>query len=146
MRQPPFSTPPRLNCYPPHELLPFSSLVRADELTDSLDTAPTITPVLDLDEILTGADQIGRIVSGQSVRLGGYADLVEGVSVDMGEFSADNRNIVEALRTLHEDMETLQEEVGAMQIVLDTGALVGEMTAPLDRELCRRRDWEGRGM
>ena len=125
-------------------VLPSDFTFSADEISG---LTPVVTPVLDLDELRTNADEIGDIFGKrQTIRLKNYADIVEGVSIDMAEFDADNRNIIEALKTLHRDMEELRNEVGQTQIVLDTGVLVGEMAGPMDVELGRRYDWEGRGM
>ena len=122
------------------------SFSKFDHISD-WDMTPTITPVLDLTDFHTAAHEAGGIFGPrQTIRLQGRTDLVEGISIDMAEFDADNRNIVEALRILHEDMEDLQEEMSEMQIVLDTGALVGEMAGPMDDELGRRMTWRGRGM
>ena len=43
-------------------------------------------------------------------------------------------------------MAALSDRVGQMQMVLDTGALVGEITPAIDQELGDRANWRGRNM
>ena len=62
-----------------------------------------------------------------------------------GLSSGDDR-IVNAIQDLRSDMAALSERVGQMQMVLDTGALVGEITPAIDQELGDRANWRGRNM
>ena len=106
-----------------------------------------ITPVLDADSLRGIGTEINSQLSAQRlIGVRTYAEGIQQVHFSMSEFDADNRNIVEALRTLHEDMADLQNEVGQMQIVLDTGALVGGMVGQMDVGLGRQVNYARRGM
>ena len=64
----------------------------------------------------------------------------------MDEFEADNRNILAEIRGLREDLDDLGEYISGIQMVTDTGALVGQLAGPLDRELGARTIYARRGI
>ena len=62
-----------------------------------------------------------------------------------GLSSGDDR-IVNAIQDLRSDMAALSDRVGQMQMVLDTGTLVGEIAPAVDQELGNLVNWRGRNM
>ena len=47
----------------------------------------------------------------------------------------NNRDVVDELRTLREQFDGLSSAVTSMNLVLDTGVLVGQTSAAMDRQL-----------
>ena len=67
-------------------------------LTDDMDTAPTITPVLDLSEIQNGANGISKMLNGNTVDIGGISGSVAR--------RATNGDILSALTALRGSVES----------------------------------------
>ena len=59
--------------------------------------------------------------------------------------NVDNGDIVEELRSLREDMADMMDRMKRMQVVMDTGRLVGELAEPMDNALGQRVTRKGRG-
>ena len=123
-----------------------------DLVESSDDLTPTITPVLDLSEIQNGitsmhsmfngspayamAASTGRISSPNSMPLNGL----------MGRLGRMNNNdVVQELSSLRSDVRALNENMAKLQVVMDTGALVGSIASPLDAKLGRMAAYRGRG-
>ena len=49
------------------------------------------------------------------------------------------------LRSLREDMADMMDRMKRMQVVMDTGRLVGELAEPMDNALGQRVTRKGRG-
>lgn len=129
------------------------ALSHAMDLIDTTgDLTPTISPVLDLTNIQNGigymhsmlandtayqlAATTGRISSPNSTPLNGL----------MGRLSNMNNNdVVQELTNLRTDVQTLNANMAKMQIIMDTGALVGSIASPLDAKLGRMAVYKGRG-
>ena len=118
------------------------------------DPEPVIRPVLDLSDLEAGSRKLDTLFSrnyalqiqnagysrNQMSELGSLTDtLRDGLS------SGDDR-IVNAIQDLRSDMAALSDRVGQMQMVLDTGALVGEIAPAVDQELGNLVNWRGRNM
>ena len=59
--------------------------------------------------------------------------------------NVDNGDIVEELRSLREDKADMKDRMKRMQVVMDTGRLVGELAEPMDNALGQRVTRKGRG-
>ena len=103
---------------------------------------PTIRPVLDSSSIGRGAGAINSMFRGQSVSLSGFSGQL---AADIGELDSRNLDIVMELRALREDMAMMGEEIANMQVVMDTGALVGATASSMDKALGQRAVRFGRG-
>lgn len=103
---------------------------------------PTIRPVLDSSSIGRGAGAISSMFRNQNVSLSGFSGQL---AADIGQLDSRNSDVVEELRALREEMSIMGEEISNMQVVMDTGALVGATAAPMDRALGRRVAYKGRG-
>lgn len=118
------------------------------------DPEPVIRPVLDLSDLEAGSRKLDTLFSREyalQIQNAGYSrNQLDGISsltdtLRDGLSSGDDR-IVNAIQDLRSDMAALSERVGQMQMVLDTGALVGEITPAIDQELGDRANWRGRNM
>ena len=120
----------------------------ADLLNGDAEAQPTIRPVLDLTDLSRGADQIDSLFYPR-----GSIDLVSQASLAFQEsgrnngmtINVDNGDIVEELRSLREDMADMMDRMKRMQVVMDTGRLVGELAEPMDNALGQRVTRKGRG-
>ena len=110
-------------------------------LDGSIDTTPTIRPVVDLSSAASGAAALNNLFAmnpsmssfGGSIALQNVGEL----RLDDGRMSrgTDNQNVVDAITRLESRFNNLSEAVSHMQIVLDSGTLVGETRAQMDQQL-----------
>ena len=120
----------------------------ADLLNGDMDTQPTIRPVLDLSNVMHGAEQLDSLFYPQrTIGLAGQASLAFAESGRNGgtTVNVDNNDVVEELRALRSEMAEMTERMERMRVVLDTGTLVGEMAGPMDNALGQRAARRGRG-
>ena len=120
----------------------------ADIIDGGVDWEPTIRPVLDLSNVSRSADELSDLFYAQrALGLIGQASLAFGSVGDRGDttVTVNNDDVVEELRSLRGEMAAMAERMERMQIVLDTGALVGGMAEPMDAALGRRITFKGRG-
>lgn len=119
-----------------------SSMNLISGLEEELDYSPHIRPVLDLDDVINGMHTMdGMFASDRRIR--GYFN--GGISIDgmrgmrqdrKGEpVKHDNRDVVEAIHKLGERFDELSARMDGIQIVLDSGALVGHTSAQMDAKL-----------
>lgn len=122
--------------------------VITDLLNGDMEEQPTIRPVLDLTDVMCGADQIDNLFYPQrSIGLVGQASLAfsESGRNDGMTVNVDNDDVVEEIRSLRSDMAEMMERMKRMQVVMDTGTLVGELAEPMDNALGQRVTRRGRG-
>ena len=103
---------------------------------------PTIRPVLDASSIGKSAGSINSMFRNQNVSLSGFSGQL---AADIGQLDSRNSDVVEELRALREEMSIMGEEISNMQVVMDTGALVGATAGPMDKALGQRAVRFGRG-
>ena len=58
----------------------------------------------------------------------------------------DNTDVVGAINSLGEEIMTLKDAMTSIQLVLDTGTMVGAMTPQIDQQLGMRQVYAGRGI
>lgn len=122
--------------------------IAAELLSGDMDAQPTIRPVLDLSDVMRGADELNSLFYPQrTIGLAGQASLAFAESGQSGGtvVNVDNGDIVEELRALRSEMAEMTERMERMRVVLDTGTLVGEMAGPMDNALGQRVTRRGRG-
>ena len=122
--------------------------ITAELLSGDMDAQPTIRPVLDLSDVMRGADELNSLFYPQrTIGLAGQASLAFSESGRSGGtvVNVDNGDIVEELRALRSEMAEMTERMERMRVVLDTGTLVGEMAGPMDNALGQRVTRRGRG-
>lgn len=121
----------------------------SDLIKDGVEIEPTIRPVLDLSNVARGAGEInGLFDTPHTIGLAGQASASFGASYGHGSgtVSADNSSVVYAIRELRGDVSALSQQLQKMRIVLDTGALVGSLSGPMDAALGQRLIYQGRGI
>lgn len=121
----------------------------SDYLNGDFDTQPTIRPVLDLTNVAQGAGQLDSLFS--SSKLMSLANQTSfAFSANAGDNSmtvkVDNDGVIEELRVLRGEMSDMTARLERMQIVLDTGTLVGQMADPMDAALGQKQALRGRGI
>lgn len=122
--------------------------IAAELLSGDMDAQPTIRPVLDLSDVIRGADELNSLFYPQrTIGLVGQASLAFAEPGRSGGtvVNVDNGDIVEELRALRSEMAEMTERMERMRVVLDTGTLVGEMAGPMDNALGQRVTRRGRG-
>ena len=119
-----------------------------DLMSGDMDMQPTIRPVLDLSNLTGAANELDSLFYPQkTMNLVGQASLSFRSAEDRGQstLTVDNSDVVEELRSLRSEMAAMSDRMKRIQVVLDTGALVGEMAAPMDAALGQRSIYKGRG-
>jgi tape measure domain-containing protein len=120
-----------------------SVLNNMNRLTDSIDAEPTIRPVLDLSDITNGVNTLDGLFNGNrtlnSTFFSGLSSvrsaraMIQEQTASMSR--SESKEIVAELQKLSKQFEELSEAVENMQIVLDTGTLVGQTSAKMDAQL-----------
>jgi tape measure domain len=103
---------------------------------------PRIRPVMDLSNIGRTATDVSSMFANQNVTLSGMTGQI---AYDMTTLNGSNAAVVSELQALREDMNYMTEEMANMQIVMDTGALVGSTVGAYDDALGRRAIYGERG-
>ena len=119
-----------------------------DYLNGDLEAKPMIRPVLDLSDVSRGVNLLDNTFSNQRMlALAGQASY--GFSVTTGDrdmtVHIDNDGVIRELRSLRGEMAEMTERMSRMQVVLDTGVLVGETIGKIDSALGQRQTYRGRG-
>ena len=107
-------------------------------INEALDTQPTITPVMDLSMIQNGANSINGMLSGYSLGTGSlsYARSMFPGTSSVYSSQANHQAISAAtVQGIREDIRSLGSAISNMQMVLDSGTLVGSIGGGMDREL-----------
>ena len=121
-----------------------------EALTDDVD-APVITPILDLSEIQDGSRQLNNMLSRNTAFSAGrsFGNLQNEQWNSQNALlnaTMDNTDVVSAIGTLNEEVATLKDVMTNLQVVLDTGTMVGAMTPAIDQQLGMRQVLAGRGI
>ena len=99
---------------------------------------PTIRPVLDLSDVENGVGRMGNIFSTKrSIDLAARTSFNADTSIANRQ-NGSNRDVVDAVSALREDVASLKEVVGNLQVVMDSGALVGQITNGVDKALGKK--------
>lgn len=122
----------------------------ADIVSGGFDMEPVIRPVLDLSVVSAGADALNNLFYSQrTVGLVGQAAVAfeaQRGGSSQTTISVDNDDVVAELRTLRGEMASMLERMEKLRVVLNTGALVGELAEPMDVALGQRSTQRGRGI
>lgn len=122
----------------------------ADIVSGGFDMEPVIRPVLDLSAVSAGADALNNLFYSQrAVGLVGQAAVAfeaQRGGSSQTSISVDNDDVVVELRTLRGEMASMLERMEKLRVVLNTGALVGELAEPMDVALGQRSTQRGRGI
>lgn len=124
-----------------------SALTTALSAFDSdVDTQPTIKPVIDLSEVNAGAEAINEVFGPDStIGVSGNISAVMGDISNSSTINVDNRDVVKELNRLRSDIGVMADRFSKFQVYLDSGALVGGLTDPMDRALGSKAAMRRRG-
>lgn len=103
---------------------------------------PSIRPILDTSMVGVGANSINSMFDNQNVSLSGLAGTI---AYDMTNLNGSNAAVVAEIQGLREDMDYMTQQMTNMQIVMDTGALVGATAGAMDKDLGMRKLYSERG-
>ena len=103
---------------------------------------PSIRPILDTSMLGTGVNTIDSMFANQNVSLSGMSGQI---AYDMSTLNGSNAAVVAEIQALREDMDYMTEQMTNMQIVMDTGALVGATSGAMDKNLGIKRLYSERG-
>ena len=122
----------------------------ADLVSGGFDMEPVIRPVLDLSAVSDGAGAINDLFySNRALSLVSRASAAFEAKREGGSqmtISVDNDDVVNEIRTLRGDMASMLDRMEKLRVVLNTGALVGELAEPMDTALGQRAMQRGRGV
>lgn len=108
-------------------------------INEALDTQPTITPVMDLSMIQNGANSINGLFGGTygfGMNGIGYARSMYPSSALNASIQAKTQPVTaSAIQGIREDIRFLGDSISKMQMVMDSGVLVGTIGGGMDREL-----------
>lgn len=112
-------------------------------MNEAIDTNPVITPVLDMSNVQASAGLMNSYLNDTfSISKGvtGYtSSLLSGVSVRQPDYGMQNQmNALatqEALNGIRQDIKDLGESMSHMQMVMNNGALVGQIGRGMDKQL-----------
>ena len=109
------------------ESLSYISAIANNDL--SID--PTIRPTVDLSGVYSGASTAYGMWNATSTVMSRMAS--RGVNAMFAQEDVyDDTNIVNAIYDLKSDVQTLTQEMTNMQMVMDTGAVVGQLAKPMN--------------
>lgn len=119
-----------------------------DAIYTDIDYEPQIKPVLNLDDVTRNANYLNGMFTNQEIALRQLgASMSTNVSFDdIQNGRYDGSNVVSEIQSLRSDVNKLNESISHMQVVMDSGALVGSIAAPMDSALGRRHIYSKRGV
>ena len=82
------------------------------------------------------------MLQSQTISVSGFSGRL---AADISSLDQTNSDVVNEIRALREDLSYMEEAISEMQVVMDTGALVGQMAGPMDNALGQRAIRSGRG-
>ena len=127
------------------------AIERAGDISeDELTFSPKIRPVVDMSDVTSSRGRISSLLNSVTKSI----DIAGSVSARMNAkqvasldgIQVDNRNVVDAITAMRGDISNLSDAVQKMQIVMDTGTLVGVIAPSMDNALGRRAVYAGRGI
>ena len=115
-------------------------------IDSDMEITPTISPILDMTNVQNGLNQMDSTLSAnRSVALGMsvVSKNQNGLAYQFGDAiskladanTQSNGQIVDAIDGLKSDLSDLVDKVSQLQVVMDTGELVGAISPEMDRSL-----------
>lgn len=112
------------------------------------DFSPTITPVLDLTNVDRGLGRLGDSLNSSRLQATGYyrtsMDLA-GMVMDTNMNNQNGGAVLNTMMQMMDEIANLSAAVENMQIVMDSGVVVGAIAPKMDAALGRRVAYKGRG-
>ena len=115
-------------------------------IDSDMEITPTISPILDMTNVQNGLNQMDSTLSAnRSIALGMsvVSKNQNGLAYQFGDAiskladanTQSNGQIVDAIDGLKSDLSDLVDRVSQLQVVMDTGELVGAISPEMDRSL-----------
>ena len=121
----------------------------SEYLNGDIEVQPTIRPVMDLSDVANGFSAMNNLFYNQKLlALAGQTSFAFSANSGDNEMTitVDNNGVIQEIRSLRSEMAEMTERMAHMQIVLDSGALVGETADMMDSALGQRQHYRGRGI
>lgn len=117
-------------------------------IESDIDAQPTIRPVLDLSNVSRGASTLNGLFSSQrAINLAGATIRESGGNGNVyNTIRVNNDDVVSAIDDLRDDMGAMADAISQLQIVMDTGVVVGALTEPMNNSLGQQAIRQGRGI
>lgn len=97
-----------------------------------------LKPTLDLSNVQYGRSAIANMLNGHAVSVDGMkTSLTADFAKTLPDVDFSNDEVVSAIRELRSDVQALSESMESMQIVMDTGTMVGKLAKPMNKEMSR---------
>lgn len=123
----------------------------AAAIESDIEIDPTIRPVLDLSQLRAGASQANSLLTRTLSTVPDYARAaragteVNGMKATAARVKADQTgNFNSHIHEIRADIHDLKDAMGQMQMVMDTGALVGSIQKPMDRAFGKAMTYSNR--
>lgn len=100
-------------------------------LDDELDLDPKIVPVLDIQDMENRMNNFDEILEHTPIYGAAWTTRLLDKQNEM-EYDSKNTDVVNELQRVREDLMKLGSAINGMQVVMETGALVGQIANPLD--------------
>ena len=114
----------------------------ASLMSQEIDANPTITPVIDLTNITAGANAINDMLTGEKrLSLAGAGSSYSESSIPRNDKGTseyrgqDLSGVYSAISRLGDRIDVMSSRISNMQIVMNTGVLVGEVTDGVNKNL-----------
>ena len=115
-------------------------------IDSDMEITPTISPILDMTNVQSGLNQMDNTLSAnRSIALGmsvasknqnGLSHQFDDAISKLADANQQsNGQVVEAIDSLKSDLADLVDRVSQLQVVMDTGELVGAISPEMDRSL-----------
>ena len=110
--------------------------------TSDYGIAPSITPVLDMNTMTGQAASINSMINGFNFKGIAANANIDGATINN---TIQSRDIINEIKQLNERMAIMDDNLQNLQVVLDTGVLVGQTSAKMDNQFGLMAMRKGRG-
>lgn len=125
-------------------MLAMASIIN-EGIEDGLNISPVITPVVDLNGVQRSTDALNGMWNAVNFKMGGLSSRLASFNSNM-EVNSNNVDVVNAIESLQDNLESLSAKVGNLQVVLDSGILVGAISGQMDVALGQTYKRKARGV
>lgn len=118
----------------------------SDTIENDIDTQPTIRPVLDLSDIQNGTDYMDRVFSNRNLKFSAMTAGALTSDISANFTAKSDSDMLDRMSSIEARIYEVGTAISQMQVVMDSGALVGEIAAPMDKALGQRMVYAKRGV
>lgn len=118
-------------------------------MENGIDYDPTISPVLDLSSVTSGISDLNSMMKdANSLQLAASANFGMNsiLSRNQNGVVVNNIDVVQAISEMRSDFGAMVNAIRELQIVMDTGSLVGAISQPMDEAFGRMAIMNERGI